>query len=99
MSKQSKHDRVARAIASKKGTEYNAGAGADIQTSRQVIEVETPRTVGDAGRQLQGHRKPAYVAVTDKSAVRDALERYEGTSIGVMDPQGNIVKRSTRKKR
>ena len=61
-----------------------------------TIEVETPDTVADAGRQLRGHRGPVYVAGTNKEAVERALDRYGDTTIGVMDNQGNIVKRSTR---
>jgi len=93
-----KHDRVADQIAAMKGADYNRGAGADIQTPRQAIEVETPDTIGDAGRQLRGHKKPVYVAVTDEKAIPDALDRYKGTTIGVMGPDGEIVRRSTRKK-
>ena len=96
---ETKHDRVARELAEKKGVAYNRGAGADIQGSRQVIEVETPETIGDAGRQLQGHQKPVYVAVTDEKAIPDAVERYKGTTIGVMGPDGEIVKRSSRRRR
>jgi hypothetical protein len=98
MPKKSKHDQVAEAIAAKKRTEYNRGPGADIKTSSQVIEVETPQTIGDASRQLRGHKKPAYVAVTSERAIPKALEHYEGTTIGVMGPEGTIVKRSTRRR-
>ena len=96
---ETKHDRVAKQLAEKKGVDYNRGPGADIQGSRQVIEVETPDTIGDAGRQLQGHQKPVYVAVTDEKAVPDAIARYQGTTIGVMGPDGTIVKRSSRRRR
>ena len=61
-----------------------------------TIEVETPETVADAGRQLSGHRGPVYVAGTNKKAVEQALDLYGDSTIGVMDNQGKIVKRSTR---
>ena len=93
-----KHDKTAQHIANQKGTDYNKGQGPDIKTSRQTIEVETPNTIGDAGRQLRGHSGPVYVAVTDDKAVPKALDRYEGTTIGVMDSSGKIQKRSTRKR-
>lgn len=93
-----KHDKTAQHIANQKGTDYNKGRGPDIKTPRQTIEVETPNTIGDAGRQLRGHKGPVYVAVTDDKAVPKALDRYEGTTIGVMDSSGNIRKRSTRKR-
>lgn len=94
---QSKHDKVAERIARKQNTEYNRGPGADIQASGRVIEVETPNTIGDAGRQLQGHQKPAYVAVTESKAIKEAVELYKNTTVGVMGPSGKIVRRSTRR--
>jgi hypothetical protein len=48
--------------------------------------------------QLQGYRKPDYIAGTNKEAVEKALEVARGTTVGVMDSQGNIIKRSSRKK-
>ena len=93
-----KHDKTAQQIAENKGASYNKGQGPDIKTSRQTIEVETPNTIGDAGRQLQGHRGPAYVAVTDDKAIPKALDRYDGTTICVMDSSGKVVKPSTRKR-
>ena len=92
----SKHDKVAERIARKQGVKYNRGPGVDIRNSRRVIEVESPNTISDAGKQLQGHKKPAYVAVTDSKAIPKAIKRYAGTTVGVMGPSGKIVKRSTR---
>lgn len=93
---QSKHDRVARQIAKKEGVKYNLGQGADVQSPRRAIEIETANTVSDASRQLQGYQKPVYVAGVDNRAVKIALKRYENTTIGVMRPNGKIVKRSSR---
>ena len=92
------HKTTANRIAKKYNTQYNEGQGADIQTSRIAVEVETPETVPDAMRQLQGHRRPVYIAGTNQEAVERALEITKGTTVGVMDNQGNIVKKSTRKK-
>lgn len=92
----SKHDKVARKIAKRENTEYNRGPGADIQTSRRVIEIETPETIGDAARQLQGYKKPVYVVPTDPKSIPDAIKHYKNTTIGVMRPSGKIVKSSTR---
>ena len=72
----SKHDRVAQQIARREKTEYNQGPGADIQTPRRAIEVETPQTIGDAARQLQGYKKPVYVVPTDPKAVPNAVQHY-----------------------
>ena len=96
MSESRSHKTTANRLAAQRGVEYNRGAGADIKTEHVTIEVETPDTVADAGRQLRGHRGPVYVAGTNKEAVERALDRYGDTTIGVMDNQGNIVKRSTR---
>jgi hypothetical protein len=90
------HKTTANRLATRYGTEYNTGPGADIKADGITIEVETPDTIADAGRQLQGHRGPVYVAGTNREAVDRALERYDDSTIGVMDNRGNIVKPSTR---
>ena len=41
-------------------------------------------------------KKVYYLAGVNQNAVEKALEATEGTTIGVMDNQGKIVKRSTR---
>lgn len=94
----SKHDDTAKRIADQKGADYNKGPGPDIKTQRQTIEVETSNTIGDAGRQLQGHKGPVYVAVTDDKDIPKAVERYDGTTIGVMNSSGKVVKPSSRKR-
>lgn len=93
------HDTTAKRIAKKKRTTYNKGKGADVKTPDIAVEVETEATAADGLRQLPGHKKPVYIAGTNNAAVEKALEATEGTTVGVMDSQGNIVKRSTRKKR
>jgi hypothetical protein len=98
MAESRSHRATADRIAEKLGTEYNDGEGVDIKSPRATVEVETPDTVAEAPSQLRGHRGPVYIAGTNKDAVESALEATKGTTIGVMDNQGNIVKRSTRKK-
>jgi hypothetical protein len=93
------HKATANRIANRHKTKYNEGKGADINTSRIAVEVEPPESVTDAMRQLQGYRKPAYIAGTNQEAVNKALEITKGTTVGVMDNQGNIIKRSTRKRK
>jgi len=92
------HKTTANRIAGKFGVEYNDGEGVDIKSKRATVEVETSDTVAEAPGQLRGHRGPAYIAGSNQEAVEKALEVTKGTTIGVMDNQGNIVKRSTRKK-
>ena len=98
MTESKSHKTTSNRIARKYNVEYNDGEGVDIKSSRATVEVETPDTVTDAPSQLRGHRGPAYIAGTNKEAVDKALEVTNGTTIGVMDSQGKIVKRSTRKK-
>lgn len=91
------HKTAANRIARRLGTEYNDGQGADVRATGITVEVETPDTVNDGPRQLQGHRNEVYIAGTNQEAVEKALEKTEGTTIGVMDNHGNIVKPSSRR--
>jgi len=93
---ENKHNKVAKQIAKKQNTTYNRGQGPDVENSQRAIEVETTGTVGDAARQLAGYQKPVYVAGADAEATKKALQHYEDTTIGVMNSQGKILKRSTR---
>lgn len=92
MTENRSHKITANRIAKKYKAEYNQGPGADIQTDGLSVEVETAESIGDASRQLQGFKKPVYIAVTTKKGVQKALKRYKDTTIGVMDSKGNIVK-------
>ena len=93
---QTKHDRTAERIARKERTTYNQGQGPDIQTPRRAIEVEPANTIPDGIRQLQGFKKPVYIAGADPKATDAAVEATEGTTVGVMSHTGRVVKRSTR---
>ena len=94
----SKHDTTAQRIAKRLGGTYNQGQGPDIITREQATEVETTETVGDGLRQLKGFRKAVYIAGADAAATRKALETTDGTTVGVRDQNGKIVKRSTRRR-
>ena len=91
-----KHDDVAKQIAQKFKTKYNPGPGADVKGPKAAAEIEMPGTIGEAGRQLQGYKKPVYVVPAVPKAVPAAVKRYKNTTIGVMDPSGKVVKPSTR---
>lgn len=99
MAESRSHKTTANRIAQKLGADYNTGKGADIKTSKIAVEVETPESVAEGIQQLQGHKKPVYIAGTNQEAVEKALEASAGTTVGVMDNQGKIVKRSSRKRR
>ena len=90
---------TANRIANKLKAEYIAGPGPDIKSSKVTIAVETEETLSDALRKLSGYRGPVYVAVTTKTALYAAIKKYAHTTIGVMDNQGGIVNKSTRKKK
>jgi hypothetical protein len=98
MAESRSHKITANRIAKKMKTEYNDGKGVDIKSTNATIEVETPETVADAPGQQRGHRGPVFIAGTNKEAVNKALETTKGTTVSVMDSQGNIVKPSTRKR-
>jgi hypothetical protein len=98
MTESRSHKTTANRIAKKFKTDYNSGEGVDIKSKRANVEVETLETVSYAPSQLRGHRGPSYIAGTNKAAVEKAIEATKGTTIGVMDNQGKIVKKSTRKR-
>lgn len=95
----SKHDKTAERLARKEGVEYNQGQGPDVNSSRRAIEVETADTASDGLRQLRGFTKPVYIAGADAEATKAALDAAQDTTVGVMDLQGRILKRSTRRRR
>jgi len=99
MDSKKSHEIAANRISKKLKSEYNKDKGPDIVTPKLVVEVETTNTVKDGLRQLQGFRKPVYIAGSNQEAVKKAIEATKDTTVGVMDSQGNIVKKSSRKKK
>ena len=92
----SQHDKTATRLARKEGVPYNRGQGPDVNGNRRAIEVETAKSARDGLRQLQGFRKPVYIAGADAKATEAASQATRGTTVGVMNPQGKVVKPSTR---
>lgn len=89
-----KHDRIAKAIAAKKGTEYHKNKGVDIRTPKQVIEVEVKAADLEAGiEQVKRSTKARYIAVPN-DLVAEAKEATEGTGIGVMNEHATIKKQA-----
>ena len=86
------HTATANRIARRYGVQYNHGEGIDIDCERFAIEVETTATILEGILRLELCDRPVYVAVTNREAVAEALRLTMGKRIGVMDPQGNIIK-------
>ncbi len=97
MAESKSHKATANRIAKKFNAEYNSGKGADIKSSFATIEIETENTVKGSLTQLQGHKGPVYVAGANQKTVEAILEKTDGTTVGVMDKDGNIIKPSTRR--
>jgi hypothetical protein len=66
----------------------------DVVTPTMVIEVETTATVAATVARLEQATKPAYVAMTNREGVKEALRLAATSPVGVMDPHGEIVKRA-----
>ncbi len=66
----------------------------DIQIGLFAIEVETTATMADAIERLSDVAGKVYVAATNQDGVIDALSLVNGTKVGVMDPQGQILRES-----
>lgn len=86
------HTATINRIARRYGVSIPPENRSELQTPHGLVEIETAATVGRRIRLLKKHDGPVYVAVTNKEALSDALRAASGTRIGVMDPQGNIVK-------
>ena len=88
------HTATANRIAKRFGTTVSDDGQPDVQTPEVTIEIETSATIRDAVRRLSNTDRPAFVAVTNKEALVDALRYAHGTTVGVMDSRGEIVKQS-----
>jgi hypothetical protein len=83
-------NRIVRRYRGKPGEDLDV----DIESPDGIIEVETEATISRGIKHLKKFRGPVYLAVTNKEALPEALRATRGSQIGVMDPQGNIVKPS-----
>lgn len=94
----SKHDEVANKLAKKFKTEYKSDKGIDLVTKDRVVEVEVKKDALAQGiKQVIRSQKPRYLAVS-KQILKNAITATQGTGIGVMNENGRIVKRASRKK-
>lgn len=86
------HTATVNRIAQRYGVEANLGDGPDIRADGTTIEVETTATIEAAIERLRNWPTTIYIAVTNKEGLREAMQLTAGTKIGVMDPQGEIVR-------
>ena len=63
----------------------------DVVIDDVIIEVETSASLPEAIERLKSKRRPVYIAVTNKEGLKLATKLVEGTSIGLMDPRGNVI--------
>ena len=85
------HTATLNRICNKLGLCPDADAAFDIQTAEFIIEVETSATIAEAIERLKSQQLPSYIAVTNKEGIHLARTLVEGTAIGIMDPQGNVI--------
>jgi hypothetical protein len=67
----------------------------EIVADEFSIFVTTTATLADAVEMLNHRAGQVYVAITNREGVREAVRATEGTHVGVMRPDGEIVKPST----
>ena len=95
MTPKSKHDQIAEQLAKALKTKYNPSKGVDIKKPGLAAEVEaTPETFGQGMQQLRPYKGRRYL-VTDNRYIEKAVERIQGTKVGVMKANGTIVKPAT----
>ena len=66
----------------------------DLSNENLTVAVETSATLAEGIKALANVEGPVFVAVTNREALADAIRRASRTRVGVMDPQGDIVKQS-----
>ena len=95
MTPKSQHDQIAEQLAKALKTTYNPGKGVDIKKRGVAAEVEpTPETFADGIQQLRPYKGRRYL-VTGAPHISEAVERVKNTKIGVMKPNGTVVKPAT----
>ena len=88
------HTATVNRIAQRYGVHPTPNGPFDVQAEKFSIDVETSASLDEAVAKLRLQSGPVYIAVTNKEGIHLALIKTEGTTIGVMDPQGYIVRNS-----
>ncbi|MCH7725561.1 MAG: hypothetical protein IH991_03625 [Planctomycetes bacterium] len=88
------HTATVHRIAERYSLPFNQDSGFDFRCDQFVIEVETTATLVNTVERLTQCDSVAYIAMTNMEGVHDAIQLTTGTGVGVMEPQGTIVKES-----
>jgi len=89
------HEQIAKQLEKALKIPYNPSKGPDFKKGGKVIEVEpTPQTFTDGIRQVRNYKGLRYLS-TDDSSINELVQRTENTKVGVMKPNGTIVKPAT----
>jgi hypothetical protein len=88
------HTATLNRISQRYGVKASTEGSYDIRTDQFIIEVETSASIDDAIERLRGRNEAVYIAVTNKEGVSFAVQKVAGTAIGIMDPQGNVIRPS-----
>ena len=89
------HTATMNRIAQRYGVRPTLDGQFDIQAEKFSIDVETSASLDKAVEKLRIQSGSVYIAVTNKEGIHLALRKTEHTTIGVMDPQGAIVRNSS----
>ncbi|WP_254513325.1 hypothetical protein [Anatilimnocola floriformis] len=82
---------VNRIVTRYQGTALNGGLF-DVSAGEWLIAVETTATLATTFARIQALTGTHYIAVTNQESLDEALRLTDGTSVGVMNSQGDIVK-------
>ena len=85
------HTATLRRLAKRYGGQ-TGDSRADVVAGDLLIEVETAATLSGGIARLRRQSCRRFIAVTNRESLDEALRQTEGTGIGVMDPQGEIVR-------
>lgn len=85
------HTATLNRICQKFGVRPGQSEPFDVRTDELIVEVETSATIAEAIDRLRSQTLPTYIAVTNKEGIKLAQSLVRETSIGVMDPKGEIV--------
>ena len=88
------HTATVHRIARRYSAETNSDGQPDVSNGKLTVEVETSATLSQGIKSLLEVQGPVFVAVTNREALSDALRKASNTRVGVMDPQGEIMKQS-----